>query len=178
MPPARRPSGRVPDGAVASPRAESMPRISSFLMFDGTAEEAIRQYVALFPDSGILSLAHYGEADGALAGRVRHASFTLAGQEFQCIDTPVPHAFTFTPAASIHVAFEDERELDRVYAELSRGGHLLMPLGPYPFSRRYAWFNDRFGVSWQLALAAPPRARSLTPPPDALTSRARPSRRT
>lgn len=130
-----------------------MPRITTFLMFDGMAEEAMRQYVALFPDSAVTSLARYGEHEGAIAGRVRHASFTIAGREFQCIDTPVRHAFTFTPATSIHVALPDEDALDRVYAALACGGHVLMPLGPYPFSPKYAWLNDRFGVSWQLTLA-------------------------
>jgi predicted 3-demethylubiquinone-9 3-methyltransferase (glyoxalase superfamily) len=130
-----------------------MPVISTFLMFDGKAEEAMRAYVALFPGSAVTRISRYGAHEGTKPGAVRHATFTLAGREFQCIDTPVPHAFTFTPAASIHVAFADAAELDRVYEALASGGQVMMPLDAYPFSRRYAWLNDRFGVSWQLALA-------------------------
>ena len=39
-----------------------------------------------------------------------------------------------------------------VFAILSNGGHTLMPLANYGFSRRFGWLNDRFGVSWQLNL--------------------------
>jgi uncharacterized glyoxalase superfamily protein PhnB len=40
------------------------------------------------------------------------------------------------------------------FERLSTGGQMLMPLSSYPFSERYAWFTDRFGVSWQLSLIA------------------------
>jgi predicted 3-demethylubiquinone-9 3-methyltransferase (glyoxalase superfamily) len=43
-------------------------------------------------------------------------------------------------------------EVDAKYAALSEGGSELMPLGEYPFSRRYAWIQDRYGLSWQLML--------------------------
>jgi len=39
-----------------------------------------------------------------------------------------------------------------MFSSLSQGGQVLMPLDTYPFSPRYAWVNDRFGVSWQLSL--------------------------
>jgi predicted 3-demethylubiquinone-9 3-methyltransferase (glyoxalase superfamily) len=45
-----------------------------------------------------------------------------------------------------------ERELDHLYTGLSDGGTVLMPLQAYPFSDKFAWLNDRYGVSWQLNL--------------------------
>jgi uncharacterized glyoxalase superfamily protein PhnB len=46
----------------------------------------------------------------------------------------------------------DEAELDRAFSQLSAGGTVLMPPGNYGFSMKFAWLNDRFGVSWQLNL--------------------------
>ncbi|MDT4874148.1 3-demethylubiquinone-9 3-methyltransferase [compost metagenome] len=82
------------------------------------------------------------------------AVFALAGREFMCSDSPVQHAFSFTPSSSIFVECESAEELERVFGELSRDGEVLMPLDNYGFSRRFGWLNDRFGVSWQLNLAA------------------------
>ena len=79
--------------------------------------------------------------------------FSLFGQRFMCIDSVIKHGFTFTPAMSLHVTCETAGEVDALFAKLSVDGQLLMPLDTYPFSKRYAWFNDRYGVSWQLMLA-------------------------
>lgn len=130
-----------------------MQEISPFLMFSGKAEEAMNFYVSLFPNSGVTSISRYGENEEGAAGTVRHAAFMLNGRPFMCIDSPVEHAFTLTPAISLHVRFDAEAELDAAFAALSDGGQVFMPLGAYPFSRKYVWFSDRFGVSWQLMLA-------------------------
>lgn len=65
----------------------------------------------------------------------------------------VKHAFGFTPSSSLFVECESEEELDRVYSAFADGGAPLMPPSSYGFSRRFAWVNDRFGVSWQLNVA-------------------------
>jgi predicted 3-demethylubiquinone-9 3-methyltransferase (glyoxalase superfamily) len=70
-----------------------------------------------------------------------------------CIDSPVKHEFTFTPAMSLFVDCQSEDELKRLYSELAAAGSVLMPIENYGFSRRFAWVSDRFGVSWQLNLA-------------------------
>jgi predicted 3-demethylubiquinone-9 3-methyltransferase (glyoxalase superfamily) len=123
-------------------------------MFTGQAEAAMKFYMSLFPDSEIKSIIRYGKDQGGTEGSVMHAVFTLNGQQFMCIDSSVQHAFTFTPALSLHVTFDSEAEVDHAFAKLSDGGMVLMPLAAYPFSKKYGWVNDKFGVSWQLTLAA------------------------
>jgi len=130
-----------------------MNNITIFLMFDGKAEEAMNFYLSLFTDSAIKSISRYGENEDGPAGTVRHAVFALNGQEFMCIDSFVKHGFTFTPAMSLFVRLGAENELDKLYAALSEGGQILMPLDAYPFSNKYGWVNDKYGVSWQLTLA-------------------------
>jgi predicted 3-demethylubiquinone-9 3-methyltransferase (glyoxalase superfamily) len=129
-------------------------KITTFLMFEGVAEEAMTFYTSLFDDAEIVNVTRYGPDGTGKEGSVQHATFSLAGQQFMCIDSPAHHDFTFTPAISLFVQCEDEAEIDRLHAALTEQGTELMPLGNYGFSAKFAWLNDRFGVSWQLNLPA------------------------
>jgi predicted 3-demethylubiquinone-9 3-methyltransferase (glyoxalase superfamily) len=53
---------------------------------------------------------------------------------------------------SLFVDCGDEAEIDALFGKLSDGGQILMPLNAYPFSRKFGWLSDRYGVSWQLNL--------------------------
>jgi predicted 3-demethylubiquinone-9 3-methyltransferase (glyoxalase superfamily) len=126
--------------------------VTPFLMFDGVAEEAMNFYVSLFKGSEVSNVERYGPGEQGIGGSVKIADFILGGQHFRCIDSPIKHAFSFTPSMSIFVDCEDEAELDEAFKELSAGGEVLMPVGDYGFSAKFGWVNDRFGVSWQLNL--------------------------
>ncbi|MGO4107007.1 VOC family protein [Paenibacillus sp. YAF4_2] len=130
-----------------------MKAVSSFLMFQGNdAEEAITFYTSLIENSEITSITRYGADGPGKEGSVIQASFSLKGQSFMCIDSYVKHAFTFTPSFSIFLTCDSEEEVDRLFEALSTSGSVLMPLGEYPFAKRFGWLNDRFGISWQLSL--------------------------
>ena len=124
-----------------------------FLMFTGRAEEAMLYYISMFERSEIVSIQRYGANEAGAEGSVFQATFSLNGQLFMCIDSYVKHDFTFTPAVSFYVNCETEDEIERVFAKLAEGGAVLMPLDAYPFSPRFGWVADKFGVSWQLSLA-------------------------
>ncbi|MDR4984610.1 VOC family protein [Bacillus cereus] len=128
-------------------------KITTFLMFEGKAEEAMNFYTSLFDQSEIVSISRYDENGPGKEGTVIHATFTLNGQEFMCIDSFVNHDFTFTPAMSLYVTCETEEEIETVFHKLAQDGAVLMPLGAYPFSKKFGWLNDKYGVSWQLTLA-------------------------
>ncbi|WP_212936492.1 VOC family protein [Bacillus hominis] len=128
-------------------------KITTFLMFEGKAEEAMNFYTSLFDQSEIVSMSRYDENGPGKEGTVIHATFTLNGQEFMCIDSYVNHNFTFTPAMSLYVTCETEEEIETVFNKLAQDGAVLMPLGSYPFSKKFGWLNDKYGVSWQLTLA-------------------------
>ncbi|EPD50334.1 VOC family protein [Paenisporosarcina sp. FSL H8-0542] len=127
-------------------------KIHSFLMFEGAAEEAINTYTSLFDQSEIININRYEANQGGKEGSVMHAIFSIKGQEFMASDSYVQHAFTFTPSISLFVTCDSEEEIDQAFEKLSQGGEVLMPLGAYPFSPKFGWINDRFGVSWQLSL--------------------------
>jgi|SRR5215471_12812739 len=127
-------------------------QVRPFLMFTGDAEAAMTLYVSLFSDGAVLDLDRYGAGESGPEGKVRHGRFRLGGQEVLCIDSPPVHDFTFTPSTSLFVECGSEAEFDKLFAKLSEGGGVLMPPDGYGFSRRFAWLNDRYGVSWQLIL--------------------------
>ncbi|MBR9655535.1 MULTISPECIES: VOC family protein [Bacillus cereus group] len=128
-------------------------KITTFLMFEGKAEEAMNFYTSLFDQSEIVNISRYDENGPGKEGTVIHATFTLNGQEFMCIDSYVNHNFTFTPAMSLYVTCETEEEIETVFHKLAQDGAILIPLGAYPFSKKFGWLNDKYGVSWQLTLA-------------------------
>ena len=137
---------------TAQPAQPAQTTVAPFLMFEGRAEEAMTFYVSLIPDSRVLDVQRYGPDGPGPAGSVKTARFSLAGQTVMCSDSWVKHAFTFTPSLSLFVTCRSEAEIDRLVGALSDGGEVLMALDDYGFSRRFAWVNDRFGVSWQVNL--------------------------
>jgi predicted 3-demethylubiquinone-9 3-methyltransferase (glyoxalase superfamily) len=130
----------------------TMQKITTFLMFEGKAEAAMNFYTSLFKDSKIINITRYGPNELGAEGTVLHATFSLNGQTFMCIDSHVKHPFTFTPAMSLYVTCQTEAEIDELFEKLSQGGTTHMPLGPYPFSEKFGWTDDKYGVSWQLNL--------------------------
>lgn len=129
-------------------------KITTMLMFSGRAEEAIGFYTTLFDDSSIEFIERYGPDYPGPEGQVVHARLRLGGQLVMAMDSHIEQPFTFTPSTSFFVSCADEAEIDRLAALLTEGGEVLMPLGGYPFATKYAWVQDRFGVSWQLMLAS------------------------
>lgn len=120
----------------------------------GKAKEAVELYTSLFKNSEIKNIEYLNAEETGSAGRlVKIATFTLDGQEYIANDSPAPHQFTFTPAVSIFVSCDSEEEIESLFKALSTNGKVLMPLDNYGFSKKFAWTNDRYGVSWQLNLA-------------------------
>ena len=128
--------------------------VSTFLMFEGAAEEAMTFYASLFRDVRVTQIDRYGAGEAGPEGSVRLARFSVCGHEMMCIDSPGKHAFTFTPSISLFVECESVAELDEAFGRLAQGGQVHMPLGDYGFSARFGWVADRFGVSWQLNLVS------------------------
>lgn len=124
-----------------------MQKLIPHLWYDKEAAEAAQRYVGLFEDSGIISRRILSDTP---SGDAETVDFQLAGKRFSAISAG-PY-FTFNPSVSLMIACSDAAEVDRLYAQLSENGADLMPLGEYPFSRRYAWVQDQYGLSWQLML--------------------------
>lgn len=126
-------------------------KITPFLWFDTQAEEAMKYYVDTFngaphkkEESKITNIKRYptdvqvGPVPN-MGGKVLTGVFTLAGQEFMCLDGG-PY-FKFTEAVSMLVTCEDQEEIDYFWSKLSA----------VPASEQCGWCKDKFGLSWQIA---------------------------
>lgn len=133
-----------------------MQKIVPHLWFDTQAKEATEFYTSIFPNSQILSTR---VITGTPSGDCDIVSFELMGMPFQAISAG-PY-FTFNPAVSFMVNFDPSSDasartrIDEVWGKLSEGGTVLMEMGEYPFSERYGWIQDKYGLSWQLIYTDP-----------------------
>nr|WP_256447713.1 VOC family protein [Paracoccus marinaquae] len=116
------------------------------MMFQGAMADAIALWSRAFPDMQVERL------DGD--DRPTRVRALIAGQPLILFDSPPVHDFGFTPSISLLISCEEAADVDRLAAILDEGGQVFMPLDEYPFSPRYTWVADRFGVSWQIMLAA------------------------
>jgi predicted 3-demethylubiquinone-9 3-methyltransferase (glyoxalase superfamily) len=115
-----------------------MQKITPFLWFDGKAEEAMNFYVSIFKNSKVVSVTRYGDAGPGPKGSVMSATFQLEGQQFYALNGGPQ--FTFTPAISLFVNCETQKEVDKLWEKLSEGGR----------KDRCGWLQDKFGLSWQI----------------------------
>jgi predicted 3-demethylubiquinone-9 3-methyltransferase (glyoxalase superfamily) len=115
-----------------------MQKITTFLTYDGRAEEAVNLYTSLFARSKIVRTSRYGDAGPGPKGSVMSIVFELDGQTFYALNGG--SSFTFAPGISLFVSCETQEELDRLWSTLSEGGKKI----------QCGWLVDRFGVSWQI----------------------------
>ena len=113
-------------------------KITTFLTYDGQAEEAMNLYTSVIPNSRITSTRYYGEAGPGEAGSLMTGTFELDGQEFMALNGG--SSFTFGQGFSLFVSCETQEEVDDLWEKLSEGGE----------PGRCGWLTDKFGVSWQI----------------------------
>lgn len=137
-----------------------MQKIVPHLWYDKEAKEAAEFYTSLFEQSGIIKVQAIKNPPPLSESEL--VSFELAGQEFMTISAG-PY-FKLNPSVSLMVACFSTEEIDALWQALSAGGTALMEIGEYPFSKRYGWIQDRFGLSWQLMLVDEGQAiQKITP---------------
>jgi predicted 3-demethylubiquinone-9 3-methyltransferase (glyoxalase superfamily) len=123
--------------------AKRAQKITPFLLYvgqQGQAEEAMRFYTSVFRNSGISTIARFGKGEPGAEGTVKHAVFSLEGQEFMAMDGGMGHAFGFTEAISLFVNCETQKEVDELWEKFTAEGTKI----------QCGWLKDKFGVTWQI----------------------------
>jgi predicted 3-demethylubiquinone-9 3-methyltransferase (glyoxalase superfamily) len=129
--------------------------IKPHLWFDQDAKQAAEFYASFMPDS-VINYANHFPMPG---GQCEVVEFTIAGQSFFGINAV--HKLGINPSISFMINFDPSRDadaaqqIDEIWNKLIEKGKVMMPLDSYPFSKRYGWVEDKYGVSWQLMLTNP-----------------------
>jgi predicted 3-demethylubiquinone-9 3-methyltransferase (glyoxalase superfamily) len=142
-------------------------KLSIFLMFHGNAEEAMSFYTSVFENAEVVHVIRArGEDTGWTEGTLQYGIFKIAGQQVVCMNTPPPgsrahntapwHEFKFNPAITIYVERDSKEDFDKLYEALIEGGEIYLPAQSYGFSPKFAWVNDRYGISWRINLSSDP----------------------
>lgn len=133
-----------------------MQKITPHLWFDKEAKEASAFYASVFPNSKVTNIAKITDTP---SGDCDIVSFDIMGTSFQAISAG-PY-FKLNPSISFMVNFDlsknidARKQIDEIWEKLLEGGKALMPIDKYPFSERYGWVEDKFGVTWQLIFTNP-----------------------
>ena len=113
------------------------------LWFDGKAKEAADFYCNIFGNSKVIT-------DTPMV-----VQFEIEGKKLMGLNGgPM---FTINPSISLFVTCQTNEEIDNIYNKLVEGGNAMMPLDKYPWSEKYAWVVDKFGMTWQLMLGNLPQ---------------------
>ncbi|MBN2011417.1 VOC family protein [candidate division KSB1 bacterium] len=122
-----------------------MQKIIPHLWFDKEAVEAAEFYMTVFDNSKINFKTKIYDTP---SGDCDIVSFRIMGYDFMAISAgPV---FKINPSISFHARCRTVEQVDKIWEKLSVGGTVMMELGEYPFSKRYGWVQDKYGVSWQV----------------------------
>ena len=68
--------------------SEVKTNVLPILMFEGNAEEAMKFYVSIFPNSKIVAATKYADGENGKKGSIKHATFQISGAKMMCIDSP------------------------------------------------------------------------------------------
>ena len=136
-------------------------QLHTYLNYGGTCEEAFKFYERHLGGK-ITMLMRHGETPGGSdmpaewGSKVLHARMDLGGTELLGADIP-PDRYQPIRSAYLSLALTSDEEADRVFALLSDGGQIFMPMQETFFATRFAMLRDRFGTSWMLVHQRPQR---------------------
>jgi len=112
--------------------------ITPCLWYNGQAQEAAALYCSVFTDAKITAQSPIVTA------------INVSGHSITLLDGgPM---YKPNPSISFFYICEKEDELNKIWNAFSKEGTVLMPLDKYPWSEKYGWINDKFGISWQISL--------------------------
>jgi uncharacterized glyoxalase superfamily protein PhnB len=140
-----------------------MARVSTYLNFANKTEEAFNFYKdafqTAFTEPGIRRMGDMPPMEGmppmsdAVKNLVMHVELPITGGHILMgTDAPEEMGFTVTAGNSMHINLDTDtrEEATRLFAVLSEGGKISMPLGEMFWGAYFGSFTDKFGINWMV----------------------------
>jgi PhnB protein len=134
-------------------------KLHTYLNYGGNCAEAFRFYEKHLGGK-IIMMMKQGEQPGPsevppdLKNAILHASMTIGETQLFASDVP-PERFQPMRSVYLSLGFDSSDEAERVYALLSDGGEIFMPMQETFFAFRFGMLRDRFGTSWMILHGRP-----------------------
>lgn len=134
-------------------------KLAPYLSFDGKCSEAFNFYESVFKTKISFKMT-YGESPMAekmgpdAKHQIMHVSLRLGEFELQGADAP-KGMYSKPQGMSVSLSVETEAEADRIFAMLSQGGKVMMPMQETFWAKRFGMAVDRFGIPWLIGCHKP-----------------------
>ena len=134
--------------------------INPYLNFNGNTEEAFNFYRSVFGGE-FASVMRFGEMPGCeemqlpeeAKNKIMHVALPISGKNIlmgsDSIEGMGP-ALNFGNNFGIAISPESKDEADRLFAGLSEGGNVTMPLADAFWGGYFGMFTDKFGINWMV----------------------------
>ncbi len=134
--------------------------IQPYLFFNGRCEEAVDFYRQALGAEVEMTMRHKespeppppGMLPPGFENKIMHTSFRVGDTTVMASDGCSADKASFE-GFSLALSVPNEAEADRVFAALSKGGQVRMPLAKTFWSPRFGMVEDRFGIGWMVSVA-------------------------
>jgi PhnB protein len=129
-------------------------KLYTYLNYGGNCEQAFRYYEAHLGGKITMMMTHGQQPDPSNVppgwkNAILHARIDIGETVLMGADIP-PERFQPMRSAYLSLILDSTEEAERVYALLSDGGEIFMPIEETFFAFRFAMLRDKFGTSWML----------------------------
>lgn len=134
-------------------------KLHTYLNYGGNCQQAFGFYEEHLGGKITMMMTH-GQMPGAtnvsseLKDTILHACIELGGTILTGADVP-PDRFQPMRSAYLTLSVDSSAEAERIYALLSDGGQIFMPMEETFFAHRFAMLRDKFGTSWMILHGRP-----------------------
>lgn len=135
-------------------------KINPYLSFKGNCKEAMEFYQAALGAKLVYSVTFgdspmAAEAGAGVADLILHATVEVEGSILMMSDDPTPGAKASAGDVSLMIGLSDPKRAEELFAKLSVGGTVTMPLTKTFWAEKFGMVRDQFGVHWMLNCEAP-----------------------